>query len=122
MPGSGRYQVLFTDYEQFCILWSCTSLAPLGHTGTKRLTLTETKQKPNRNPPILDQIWLLSRRREDFKVEMRGRIHETLRRLGLDPERLVLSKNKGCVDDDDANDEVENGVAQQVENVNNATA
>lgn len=61
---------------------------------------------------LSDQIWLLSRRREDFKVEMRGRIHETLRRLGLDPERLVLSKNKGCVDDDDGHDEVENGVSQ----------
>lgn len=33
MPGTGKYQVLFTDYEHFSILWSCTSLAPLGHTG-----------------------------------------------------------------------------------------
>lgn len=43
-------------------------------------------------------MWLLGRKREDFQVEMRTRIHETLRRLGLDPERLVLSKNTGCLD------------------------
>lgn len=48
---------------------------------------------------VADQIWLLGREREDFQVEMRTRIHDTLRRLGLDPERLVLSKNKDCAGD-----------------------
>lgn len=49
----------------------------------------------------LDQIWLLGRERQDFEVDMRSRIHDTLRRLGLEPDRLVVSKNKDCLDDDD---------------------
>lgn len=33
LPGTGRYQVLFTDYTNFSILWSCSSIANLGYTG-----------------------------------------------------------------------------------------
>lgn len=33
LPGAGRYQILYTDYQNFAILWSCSSLANLGYTG-----------------------------------------------------------------------------------------
>lgn len=33
IPGVGRYQVLFTDYKSFSILWSCSSIANIGFTG-----------------------------------------------------------------------------------------
>lgn len=77
LPGSGKYQILFTDYH-YAILWSCSSLGGIGHT---------------------DQMWLLSRDRSDFDVMTRTKIHETLMQLKLDPERLVLSKNKNCTDE-----------------------
>lgn len=77
LPGSGKYQILFTDYDQYAILWSCSSIGGIGHT---------------------DQMWLLSRVRSDFDVIARTKIHETLMQLGLDPERLMLSKNKNCTD------------------------
>ncbi|KAG4078796.1 hypothetical protein HA402_015386 [Bradysia odoriphaga] len=75
LPGAGRYQVLFTDYDNFAILWSCSSFGSLGYT---------------------DQIWLLGRNRTDFVLDTRTTIHDSLIQLGLDPERLVLSKNDYC--------------------------
>lgn len=48
------------------------------------------------NSYISDQIWLMSRERKDFSLEIRTIIHDALTRLGLDPERLVLSKNRNC--------------------------
>jgi len=75
LPGAGRYQILYTDYNNFAILWSCSSIANLGYT---------------------DQIWLMSRERKDFLLEVRTIIHDALTKLGLDPERLVLSKNRNC--------------------------
>lgn len=33
LPGAGKYQVLYTDYKNFAILWSCSSVASLGYTG-----------------------------------------------------------------------------------------
>lgn len=45
---------------------------------------------------IADQIWLMSRERKDFSLEIRTIIHDALTKLGLDPERLVLSKNRNC--------------------------
>ncbi|XP_054739852.1 apolipoprotein D [Anastrepha obliqua] len=74
LPGSGKYQVLYTDYDNFAILWSCGSLASIGYS---------------------DQIWVFGRDR-DFPVEVRTKIYDALKKLGLDPERLVLSKNKNC--------------------------
>ncbi|XP_055374348.1 apolipoprotein D [Condylostylus longicornis] len=74
LPGSGRYQVLYTDYENFAILWSCSSFGPIGHA---------------------DQIWILGRDR-DFSAEIRKRIYDSLKKLGLDPDRLIISKNKNC--------------------------
>jgi len=77
LPGAGRYQVLFTDYDNFAILWSCSSFGSLGYT---------------------DQIWLMGRNRTDFVLDIRTMIHDTLIQLGLDPDRLVLSKNENCPD------------------------
>lgn len=45
---------------------------------------------------FVDQIWLMARQRKDFKVEIRTIIHDALIRLGLEPDRLVLSKNVNC--------------------------
>lgn len=38
----------------------------------------------------------MDRKRKDFPVEIRRLIHDVLIRLGLDPDRLILSKNTGC--------------------------
>jgi len=77
LPGAGRYQVLFTDYDNFAILWSCSSFGSLGYT---------------------DQIWLMGRNRTDFVLDIRTLIHDSLTQLGLDPDRLVLSRNEHCPD------------------------
>ncbi|KAL5287810.1 hypothetical protein ACFFRR_008590 [Megaselia abdita] len=74
LPGSGKYQVLFSDYDNFAILWSCASLGPIGYA---------------------DQIWIFGRDR-DFNVTIRSKIYDSLKRLGLEPDRLVISKNKNC--------------------------
>ncbi|XP_034652178.1 apolipoprotein D isoform X1 [Drosophila subobscura] len=74
LPGSGKYQVLYTDYENFAILWSCGSIGSLGHS---------------------DQIWILGRDR-DFEVDIRSKVYDVLKKLSLDPDRLIISKNKNC--------------------------
>ncbi|XP_055836708.1 apolipoprotein D [Episyrphus balteatus] len=74
LPGSGKYQVLYTDYENFAILWSCSSLGSIGYS---------------------DQIWIFGRER-DFPAEIRVKIYDALKKLSLEPDRLVLSKNKNC--------------------------
>ncbi|XP_055917213.1 apolipoprotein D [Eupeodes corollae] len=74
LPGSGKYQVLYTDYENFAILWSCSSLGSIGYS---------------------DQIWIFGRDR-DFPAEIRVKIYDALKKLSLEPDRLVLSKNKNC--------------------------
>lgn len=43
-----------------------------------------------------DQIWLMARQRKDFPLEIRTIIHDALIRLGLEPDRLILSKNSNC--------------------------
>lgn len=45
---------------------------------------------------FIDQIWLMARQRRDFPLEIRTIIHDALIRLGLEPDRLVLSKNTNC--------------------------
>lgn len=74
LPGSGKYQVLYTDYDNFAILWSCSSLGSIGYS---------------------DQIWIFGRER-DFPAEIRVKIYDALKKLSLEPDRLVLSKNKNC--------------------------
>ncbi|CAO1423690.1 unnamed protein product [Diamesa serratosioi] len=73
LPGSGKYQVLFSDYDNFSIFYSCSNFG-IAYT---------------------DQIWLLGRDK-DFAVEIRTKIYDILTKLGLDSERLVLAKNTNC--------------------------
>ncbi|XP_063701908.1 apolipoprotein D [Culicoides brevitarsis] len=73
LPGSGKYQVLYTDYDNFAILWSCS----------------------NFGIAFTDQIWLLGREK-DYTLEIRTKIYDALRQLGLDSDRLIVSKNKDC--------------------------
>lgn len=73
LPGSGKYQILYTDYDNFGILWSCT----------------------NFGIAFADQIWLLGRGK-DYELEIRAKIYDSLTQLGLDSDRLIVSKNKEC--------------------------
>lgn len=73
LPGSGKYQVLYTNYDDFAILWSCSSFVAVH----------------------ADQIWLLGRER-DYSAEIRKKIYSALKQLSLDPERLFISKNTNC--------------------------
>jgi apolipoprotein D and lipocalin family protein len=74
LPGfGGKYQILYTDYENFAIFWSCSNFG-IAHA---------------------DQIWLLGRD-QDFSLDVRQKIYNSLTQLGLDPDRLILSKNKNC--------------------------
>lgn len=114
LPGAGKYQVLYTDYKNFAILWSCSSIANLGYTGhynlshsdiyAGRIQVGTCKQFLNHKNSYnfnlfhlkLDQIWLMARQRKDFPLEVRTIVHDALVRLGLEPDRLVLSKNSNC--------------------------
>lgn len=99
LPGAGKYQVLYTDYKNFAILWSCSSIANLGYTGINRCFMHLKPQKlgPSRqNLFFSDQIWLMARQRKDFPKDIRTIVHDALVRLGLEPDRLVLSKNSNC--------------------------
>ncbi|XP_001661562.2 apolipoprotein D [Aedes aegypti] len=73
LPGSGKYQVLYTNYDDFAILWSCSSFVAVH----------------------ADQMWLLGRER-DYSAEIRKKIYSALKQLSLDPERLFISKNTNC--------------------------
>ncbi|XP_055537265.1 apolipoprotein D-like [Wyeomyia smithii] len=73
LPGSGKYQILYTNYNDFAILWSCSSFVAV----------------------YADQIWLLGRER-DYSADTRKKIYSALTQLSLDPERLFISKNNGC--------------------------
>ncbi|XP_062544882.1 apolipoprotein D [Armigeres subalbatus] len=73
LPGSGKYQVLYTNYDDFAILWSCSSFVAVH----------------------ADQIWLLGRER-DYSADVRKKIYSALKQLSLDPERLFISKNTNC--------------------------
>lgn len=74
LPGAGLYNILFTDYDGFAIIWSCTSLS-VAHS---------------------DHIWVLGRQRE-IEASVRVRIYAIMQELGLDPDRLIISKNTNCV-------------------------
>lgn len=73
LPGSGRYQILFTDYNNFGILYSCT----------------------NFGIAFADQIWILGRGM-DFEIDIQAKIYDILAKLGLESDRLVLAKNNNC--------------------------
>uniref|UniRef100_A0A2A4J1R8 Lipocalin/cytosolic fatty-acid binding domain-containing protein n=1 Tax=Heliothis virescens TaxID=7102 RepID=A0A2A4J1R8_HELVI len=75
LPGAGVYNILFTDYDQFAIVWSCTSVS-IAHS---------------------DHIWVLGRRRE-IEAAVRAQIYAIMQELRLDPDRLIISKNNNCTD------------------------
>ncbi|GLV34219.1 Glial Lazarillo [Carabus blaptoides fortunei] len=73
LPGAGFYQVLHTDYNNFAILWTCSNLL-LAHA---------------------DQVWILGRKRE-ISVPLRAQIYKQLSNLRIDSDRLIISKNANC--------------------------
>ncbi|XP_060810792.1 apolipoprotein D isoform X2 [Amyelois transitella] len=73
LPGAGLYNILFTDYDKFAIIWSCTSVS-VAHS---------------------DRIWILGRERE-IQAELRAQIYALMMELRLDPDRLIISKNYNC--------------------------
>ncbi|XP_063821475.1 apolipoprotein D-like [Ostrinia nubilalis] len=73
LPGAGLYNVLFTDYERFALVWSCSSLG-VAHS---------------------DRMWVLGRQRE-FGASLRARVYAIMQELRLDPDRLIVSKNHNC--------------------------
>ncbi|PSN44494.1 Apolipoprotein D [Blattella germanica] len=75
MPGSGRYLVLDTDYDNYAILWSCSNMGLM----------------------YSDQIWVLGRDRE-IPVWARAVIYSRLTELKLDSDRLTLTRHKNCPD------------------------
>ncbi|XP_049866849.1 apolipoprotein D-like [Pectinophora gossypiella] len=75
LPGAGQYNVLFTDYDTFAIVWSCSSVS-VAHS---------------------DRMWVLGRSRE-IEARVRAQIYAILEELQLDPDRLIISKNNNCTD------------------------
>ncbi|XP_045785713.1 apolipoprotein D-like [Maniola jurtina] len=73
LPGAGQYNVLFTDYDNFAILWSCTNFS-VAHS---------------------DRMWVLGRQR-DMEAALRAQVYGILQALRLDPDRLILAKNHNC--------------------------
>ncbi|CAB3234711.1 unnamed protein product [Arctia plantaginis] len=76
LPGAGLYNILFTDYDRFAIVWSCASFS-IAHS---------------------DHIWVLGRRRE-IDASVRAQIYAIMEELHLDPDRLIISKNTNCTKD-----------------------
>ncbi|XP_004921596.1 apolipoprotein D [Bombyx mori] len=75
LPGAGQYNILFTDYDQFALVWSCSSVS-LAHS---------------------DRIWVLGRKQE-IEADVRVQIYAIMQELRLDPDRLFISKNTNCTD------------------------
>lgn len=75
LPGAGTYQVVDTDYDNYAILWSCSSYG-LAHT---------------------DMIWIWGRQTE-IDAKTRAHVYRVLDDLRLDSERLILPKNGNCSD------------------------
>lgn len=96
LPGSGKYQVLYTDYDNFCILWSCSNFG-IAYTGIyfSIRTLPYYKLTLSSDVSFSDQIWVLGRERE-FELATRRVIYDALDQLGLGSDRLVLSRHKNC--------------------------
>ncbi|XP_047505365.1 apolipoprotein D-like [Pieris napi] len=73
LPGAGQYNILFTDYDNFALIWSCTNYS-IAHS---------------------DRIWVLGRERE-IDATLRAQIYAIMQELNLDPDRLIISKNNNC--------------------------
>ncbi|XP_019870121.1 apolipoprotein D [Aethina tumida] len=78
LPGAGTYQVIKTDYDNYMVLYSCTTLAiahyPIVH---------------------VDLAWILGRHKE-ISAEVRADIYQFLSSYYIDSERLILAQNKDC--------------------------
>ncbi|KOB68468.1 putative apolipoprotein D [Operophtera brumata] len=111
LPGAGLYNVLFTDYSHFAIVWSCTSLS-LAHAAQQPHALHHRAAAYNvlftdyshfaivwsctsLSLAHADRIWVLGRERE-LEAPVRAQIYSIMTALGLDPDRLILSKNNNC--------------------------
>ncbi|XP_032514158.2 apolipoprotein D-like [Danaus plexippus] len=77
LPGAGLYNVLFTDYERFAIIWSCTNYS-IAHA---------------------DRLWILGRHRS-LAANTRAIVYALVTALGMDPDRLLLTKNNNCTSTD----------------------
>ncbi|CAG9783415.1 unnamed protein product [Diatraea saccharalis] len=75
LPGAGLYNILFTDYERFALVWSCSSVS-IAHS---------------------DRMWVLGRTRE-IPAPLRAQIYSIMLELRLDPDRLIISKNNNCTE------------------------
>lgn len=73
LPGSGFYQIIQTDYTRYAVLYSCTNYQIL-HT---------------------DLVWIWGRSAE-INVQLRAEIYETLEKLHIDTDRLILPRNQNC--------------------------
>ncbi|XP_075220898.1 apolipoprotein D-like [Lycorma delicatula] len=73
LPGSGKYLILDTDYDNFAILYSCSDLGILH----------------------ADLLWILGRER-DLTVDSRVRVYDHLINLNINTDRLTLTPQKKC--------------------------
>ncbi|XP_065168260.1 apolipoprotein D-like [Atheta coriaria] len=77
LPGFGYYQVLNTDYDNYAIIWTCTStLLGVGYH---------------------DLIWIFGRQL-DLDAHSRMQVYEILKTRNIDVDRFTLT-NKNCTDD-----------------------
>ncbi|XP_046965143.1 apolipoprotein D-like [Vanessa cardui] len=83
LPGAGHYNILFTDYDRFALVWSCTNFS-VAHS---------------------DRMWVLGRQR-DIEAGLRAQIYAIIQELRLDPDRLILSKNNNCTEFEDQTTEI----------------
>ncbi|XP_050429041.1 apolipoprotein D-like [Adelges cooleyi] len=74
-PTSGLYYIIYSDYKNYTILWSCTSFG-LFHS---------------------DIVWVLGRDR-DLTASSRAELYSLLYDFGLNPDRLILTKHEKCDD------------------------
>ncbi|XP_022900272.2 apolipoprotein D-like [Onthophagus taurus] len=72
LPGAATYQVLYTDYETFAVIYSCSSYVLFHY----------------------DRIWILGRN-WDINAETRLNIYRFLTFRNIDNDRLIVT-NKDC--------------------------
>ncbi|GBP66581.1 Apolipoprotein D [Eumeta japonica] len=75
LPGSGRYRVLYVDYDAAALIYTCSSI----------------------NIAHSDKMWILGRSRE-ISAELRAHIYNLMLELQLDPDRLIISQTYNCQD------------------------
>ncbi|VVC39209.1 Lipocalin/cytosolic fatty-acid binding domain,Invertebrate colouration protein,Calycin,Lipocalin [Cinara cedri] len=73
IPTTGLYHIMHSDYENYTVLWSCTSFG-LFHT---------------------DIVWVLGRER-DLAATSRAELYTLLYELNINPDRLILTKHEKC--------------------------